>query len=264
MILAVNIGNTYINHAVFGDDDRILLKFSISSFPAKSSDEYRLLINSFLAEHENKFACKLALEYAVISSVVPALTPAVSEALYNIVGKRPFIISSGTHTGFRIKIDNCSELGSDIVADVAASKLIADPPFVIVNTGTATTLTVVDKSGDVIGSIIHPGLFVSASALSNSAAKLYDVSITRPGKLIGQNSDESIKSGLMFGHSCMIDGLVSKIKSEICGVSDSLHVLFTGDYSSILAPYCSCSEYVDCDLTLKGALILFRLNVKGI
>ena len=262
MILSVNIGNTFINNAVFTDDDRILLKFSISSTPSKSSDEYRLLINSFLSEFEKKSAAKLTLEYAVISSVVPTLTSAVSAAISDIIGKRPFIIGSGTRTGCRIKIDNCSELGSDIVSDVAASMQIAKPPFVVVNAGTATTLTVVDKSGDIVGSIIPPGISVSAFALSNSAAKLFDVSISKPGKLIGQNSDESIRSGLIYGHSCMIDGLISKIKSEICDESDVLHVVFTGDYSDILAPYCSSFELIDSDLTLKGALMLFRLNVK--
>lgn len=262
MVLAVNIGNSYTKFAVFDENDEMLLKFSVSSYPVRSSDEYRLLINSFLSEFENKKHISVLPQYAVIASVVPSLTAALADAICGLTGKRPFIIGAGTRTGFRIRIDNNAELGADIVANVAASLHVVNAPFVVVDVGTATTLTVVERTGDVIGTLIHPGIVVSALALSNCAARLFEVGLSKPEKLIGQNSDESVKSGLIYGHSCMIDGLISKIGTEICADNEDLSVVITGDYSSVVAPFCRTAHVVAPDLTLKGALILFRLNVK--
>lgn len=255
MLLSIDIGNTFIKFAVFNDSDEILQRFSLSSYPARSSDEYELLIRQFLSSSD------LCVDAVVISSVVPSLTSPISTAANNITSSRPFFIGAGTHTGFKIKINDSSELGSDIVANTAAALKIISPPFVIVDMGTATTLTVIDKFGDVVGTIIHPGISVSQKSLSNSAAQLYDVTLLKPKKLIGQNSAESIQSGLINGHICMIDGLISCIRREICS-SDGLHlsIVATGDFADYVIPYCSEEIMIVPDLTLRGNTVLFRMN----
>jgi len=256
MVLAVDIGNSYIKFAVFDETDAVRSFFSISSYPLRSADEYRLLIKQFLCEDDTD----ISLECAVISSVVPSITLPISNAVSRLTGKRPFIIGAGTHTGFRIKINESSELGADIVSNVAAARTLYSNPIVIIDAGTATTLTAVDSNGDVIGTIIHPGIKICSDVLSRSAAQLTDVVLSYNNKLIGQNSTESIQSGLINGHSSMIDGLISKIRAQLCTDGTSLSIVATGDYAELVIPYCSEKIDIVGDLTMRGSIILYRMN----
>ncbi len=257
MVLSCDIGNSYIKFAVFGDNDEVLYGFSVATSVKRSSDEYRLLIKQFL----NSAPVDFEITDAVISSVVPSVTSAISKALSDYTA-RPFIIGSGTHTGFKIKIYESSELGADIVSNVAATRDAAGYPAIVVDMGTATTLTAVDTNGDITGTIIHPGLGVCSHALTESAAKLSDVMISQPEKLIGQNSNESIKSGLIFGHACMIDGLISKMESEICTDNCDIKLIATGEFAPYVAPFCERKMEIKPDLTLRGNVLLYRLNRK--
>ena len=258
MLIAADIGNSNIKFAVFNDNNDILLKFRISSKTKRSADEIRLLIKQFLSESNEN----LNIDSAVITSVVPSITSSVYDALSVISSSKPFTIGTGTRTGFKIRIDDASELGADIVANVASARSKLKAPFVVIDTGTATTVTAVDKNGDIIGVIIHPGIKVCKSALLSSAAKLSDVSLEYPEKLIGQNSEESIKSGIIFGHICMINGLVSMIKQELCADGETLGIIATGRNSALLAPYLAEKPEIDEDLALRGSASLFRLNRK--
>lgn len=137
MIIAADIGNTNIKFGVFdGSADNMLYGFTVSASSVRSSDEYRLLINYFLKE---KFT-EVTFDGSVISSVVPALNVPVAEALTVICGRKPFFVGSGTKTGFPIKIDVVSEIGSDIVSNVARAHGLLSPPFAVVDMGTAITL----------------------------------------------------------------------------------------------------------------------------
>ncbi len=255
MLLSIDIGNTYIKTALFDEDDNILSKFSISSAFRRSSDEYGLLIDGFISEYISN------IDAVVICSVVPSLTKPLFEAAEKISGTKPFLIASGTKTGFKIKIYDASELGADIVSNVAASRQVSGYPQIIVDAGTATTFTVVDRSGDVIGTLIHPGLKICIDALALSAAKLSEETVQAPRKLIGQNSTESIQSGVIYGHAAMIDGIISKICDELKEAdADKPSLIITGENADIITPFCNYSFICDPDLTLKGGALLYRLN----
>ena len=262
MLLSIDIGNSYIKLAVFNDEDRIISKFSISSSVHRSPDEYVLLIRQFLAELNSDGQC--VIRSAVICSVVPSLTRSLYIAAEQICTTKPFIIAAGTKTGFKIRIYDTSELGADIVANTAASRNIAKYPIIIVDMGTATTFTAIDHNGDIIGTLIHPGLKVCMNALADSAAKLSEEPISAPRKLIGQNSEESIQSGIIYGHAAMVDGIISKITNELKEKSaDKPSLVATGEFAGIVAPFCKNRFTIDPDLTLKGSSLLYRLNRKN-
>ncbi|MBR6917384.1 MAG: type III pantothenate kinase [Clostridia bacterium] len=255
MVFSIEIGNSFIKSAVFDDNDIIISRSSFASKTHRSSDEYRLLIKQFLDE-----TLQAKIDAVVISSVVPSITPSVSRALEELFGIKPFIIGSGTHTGFKLKIKDPSELGADIVSNTAAAKADHKTPIIIIDMGTATTLTAIDRSGDLTGVIIHPGIKVCASALSDSAALLSDVDISKPKNLIGQNSAQSIQSGIINGHIAMIDGLIERLSMELCDNEDELSLVATGEFSPYVVPFCKHSITIDRDLTLRGSVILYRMN----
>lgn len=258
MVLSVDVGNSFIKFALF-DGDEPAARFSVSTVSGRSIDEYVLFIKNFFEE----FIEDGQIEASVLSSVVPSVTDAISSAVESVVGKRPFVIGRGTHTGFKIKIYDPSELGADIVSNVAAASAAYGYPCVVIDLGTATTLTAVDKNGDVMGTVIHPGLKVCLSSLAETAAKLNEVEMVPGRKLIGQNSSESIISGVINGHVCMINGLLDRIISEIGGDNaECVKVVATGENADIIIPLCKMDVIIDKDLTHKGNVLLYRLNAK--
>ena len=258
MILTIDIGNTNIKFGVFdGSEDKMCCRFQISSSAVRTCDEYILLIKSFIREQ----SVDGAFTGSVISSVVPSLTVPVSDAFSKITGRKPFIIGSGTKTGFPINIDVQSELGSDIVSNVSAALSKFSAPLAVVDMGTATTIAAVNSNGVLTGAVIAPGCGISLAALSENAALLFDVNAVRPKDIIGKNSAESICSGIYYGTVFMIDGFIREIRSKLCSHDNmKLSLVATGGNSDILDS-CRNKFCKDPDLTLKGAARLYYKNV---
>lgn len=280
MLLALDIGNSSISAGVFSlDSDKnshtLVCNFKISS-KFMTSDEYVIAIHNFLQFYkiQSQFESddkKIAetdspcmIDCAVIASVVPALTDILAKAVVQLCGKPPFIIGQGTRTGFGIKIKNPEQLGADIVANTTAALSLCEPPLVVLDMGTATTLTVVDANRDILGTIIMPGLKISMSALSLSAAQLNDVRLERPDELIGRDTSSSIRSGVINGQILAIDGFVRNVREQlkIKEGGQSLGLIATGGLANYVIPYTRNKFLYDETLTLSGEVHLFRKNVR--
>lgn len=281
MLLAIDIGNSSVSCGVFdldecsGGHSSPILDFKITT-KSISSDEYALLISNFLAL-KNIYPAPSSvysrntsdvgpnvsfIDRAAIASVVPALTDTLARAAELLSGQPPFIVGTGIKTELGIHIKNPQQLGADIVANAAAAAEIAPTPLVILDVGTATTLTVVDKNKNILGTIIMPGLRVSLSALSGSAAQLNDVALRVPPVLIGRDSVESIQSGVLYGHILMIDGFIRNIREQYPELvaSDKLSLISTGGLSDRITPYLR-NKFTDCPaLTILGIAKLYILN----
>lgn len=256
MLLAADIGNTSIKFGIFdGSADALLLRFSLSATSARTADEYLLAIKSFLRDA----GISNMPDTSVVASVVPHLTTPVADAMMAISGRKPFIIGAGTRTGFPIKIDVHSQLGADIAANAAAAFKLCTPPFAVIDMGTATTITCVDRTGALVGTVIAPGALVSLRALLSGAALLTDVPLTAPDRIIGKNTYDSIRSGAYLGSVYMIDGFIRNIRENLCRGDEKLSLIGTGGLSDILT-HCKNKLQIEPDLTLKGAAELFYLN----
>ena len=258
MLLAADIGNTSIKFGIFDllDISKPICTFSLSSDASRSSDEYEFFIRQLI----NLKIPEASLSSCVISSVVPSITHTVSSALKVICNSNPFIISSGTKTGFKIKIDSPSEFGADMVSNSAAALSVCDGPIVIADFGTATTLTVIDGSRNVLGSVIMPGLKVSMKALSVSAELLSSVSLNKPKNLIGKNTEDSVQSGVINGSVFMIDGFIRNIRETVCADGSKLSLIATGGLSNVITPHLRNKFTPIDDLTLIGAAVLYKIN----
>lgn len=260
MLLCIDIGNTNISFGVFdGSVENMICRFSVSANTRRTPDEYFLIIKQMLCA----YCDSVVPDSFCISSVVPSLTDDISAACKRICNADPFIITTGTRTGFPIKIDAASQLGADIVSNTAAAFNIVESPFAVVDVGTATTVTVVDSDGRLIGTVIAPGISISLDALNSSCALLTDISLSCPDAVIGKNSQDSIKSGVFHGHVYMIDGFIRQIREDMCKNGDKLGLIGTGGAASTVLPHCRNKFRIVQDLTLKGAAALFYHNTQN-
>ena len=194
---------------------------------------------------------------AIISSVVPTVTATVKAAVEKYIHITPLIVGPGIKTGLRIHIDNPAQLGSDMVVAAIAGLHNYDLPQIIIDMGTATTISVLDKAGGYRGGMILPGVTVSHDALIQSTAQLQKIAFEMPKTLIGRNTVDSMKSGILYGSAGALDGLIDRINEEL---GETCTVVATGGLSSVIAPLCRNTVLVDDDLLLKGLLILYNKN----
>lgn len=253
MILTIDMGNT--NIVVGGiDDTRTYFVERVTTNHAKTDMEYAINIKSILELHGVSPA---DIEGAILSSVVPPLNSTILSAVEKICGFTPLLVGSGMKTGLNIQMDNPKTVGSDMIVDAVAAVREFPCPIIIIDMGTATTMSVVNKDGSYIGGVILPGPKVSLDSLSGKTAQLPYISLDTPGKVIGKNTIDCMRSGIMYGTAAMLDGVIERMEAEL-GMSASL--VATGGLARFFTPLCRHEiTYVD-DLLLKGLLILYRKN----
>jgi type III pantothenate kinase len=254
MILSIDVGNTGIAFG-FYKEKSIVHHSKVSSRPYKSKDEFVMLLNNIC---NHKKIQPADVEGCAISSVVPPLTEQIRQGVEEFFSCKPLLITPGIKTGLNIRIDVHTQLGSDIVANNVAAAAILPKPFAVVDLGTATTVSAVNKAGELIGVIIAPGTRIAVDALSAAAAELPYISLTRPKVLLGKNTQDSMVSGCIYGTACMIDGFIEKLKVEL--ETDKLNVIACGGLADIIIPYCRESISVNRYLTLDGLVHLYYMN----
>lgn len=253
MILAIDMGNTNI---VIGgiDSEKTYFVERITTNHVKTSLEYAINIKNILEIHG---IGKHQVEGAIMSSVVPPLNAAISSAVKKIFGFPPMLVGSGMKTGINIIMDNPKSVGADRIVNAVAAVQEHKPPLIIIDMGTATTLCAIDQNGAYVGGAILPGLRVSLDALSAKTAQLPAISLDIPHHVIGKNTIDSMRSGIMYGNAAMLDGLIDRMSEELGGKPT---VLATGGLSQFVAPLCRHKIICDDTLLLKGLLILYEKN----
>lgn len=195
---------------------------------------------------------------AIISSVVPYLTQACSQAIYILTGKYPFVVEPGIKTGINILIDNPAQLGSDLLVDSVAAASMYPKPVIIIDMGTATTLSVVNEKNGMIGGAIMPGVRISVDALSERTAQLPHINIEAPKKAIGTNTIDCMKSGVVLGNAAMIDGMIDRFEEEL---GQKCFVVATGGLAEEVCLHTKHKILYNKNLILEGLYILYKKNV---
>ena len=225
MILAIDIGNTNI---VLGcvDDNK-----------------------TYFIERLSTIKTKMELEYAI--------TYVVKEAAEKILKKETLVIGPGVKNGLNILMDNPAQLGSDLVANAVAGIAEYKAPMMIFDLGTATTVSVIDEKKNYIGGMIYPGVNISLNALTENASQLQGIGLEAPKRIVGKNTIECMKSGVLYSSAAAIDGIIDRIEEAI---GQSMTAIATGGLSKKIVPYCKREVILDDDLLLKGLLIIYRKN----
>ena len=255
MILAIDVGNSNI---VLGgiDNEKIYFTVRLSTDRFKSNDEYAVLIKNLIELNGYDPA---DMEGSIISTVVPALATTLRLALEKITGKPCMVVGSGLKTGLNILIDNPAQLGSDLVVDAVAGIHDYPLPQIIIDMGTATTFSVIDKDRTYIGGLITTGVAVSADALNSRTAQLPKIAYEKPKRVICSNTVDCITSGIMYSNACAIDGIIERIEEEL---GEKATVIATGGLSQVVIPLCRHEITYDDDLLLKGLMLIWNKNSK--
>ncbi len=253
MVLAIDIGNSNI---VIGEWAGEKLRFvsRVETDKSMTEDSYAVRLKNILELYGVEFE---AVEGSIVSSVVPQLTRAVTNAVGRLTGKPPLLVGPGIKTGLNIRIDDPAELGSDLAVDAVAALAKYPAPIVIFDMGTATTMSVLDAEGNFLGGSIMPGLRVGLDALALNAAALPQVGFDRPRDIIGRNTIESMRSGAVYGTASMLDGLADRMEKRL---GRPVSVVATGGNARDIVPFCERKIHYDADLLLEGLLLLYRRN----
>ncbi len=253
MIFAIDIGNTNI---VIGcaKDNKIIFTERVSTNKTATAVEYAAIINAALTMNG---VSKNDIEGAIVSSVVPQVTGTMKTAIEKFCGITPIIVGPGIKTGLSIKIDNPAQLGSDLVVDAVAGINSYPLPQIIIDMGTATTFSVIDKNANYLGGTIVAGMATSADALISKTSQLPRFSFDVPKKVIGTNTVDCLKSGIMYANAAIIDGMAERIQDEL---GEKCTVIATGGLAKLIVPLCKTSIVLDDDLLLKGLMIIYDKN----
>lgn len=256
MILAVDIGNSNI---VLGGMEgmQIIFEARIRTDATKTSDEYCVDLKNILDIYGVKAG---DLEGAIVASVVPQVLNSIKTAIRKLTGKTALVVGPGLKTGLNIKVENPSQTGADLVVGAVAALREHKSPMIVIDMGTATTMIVLDETGAFIGGAISPGVKISMDALTDRTALLPGLQLDQPKKAIGRNTIDCMRSGIMLGTACMIDGMVERMEAEL---GQKTTVVATGGIAKFVLPMCRTNVLYDKDLLLKGLAILYAENAKG-
>lgn len=255
MILTVDIGNSNI---VIGgvEGDKILFEARLRTDATKTSDEYCIDLKSLLDVYRVDTA---TIEGSIISSVVPQVLNSMQTAIKKLTGRSSLVVGPGIKTGLNIAIENPSQTGADLVVGSVAALREHKAPLIVIDMGTATTMIVLDKTGALIGGCICPGVKISMDALTGRTALLPGLQLDQPKRAIGRNTIDCMRSGIMLGNACMLDGMVERMEQEL-GYKTT--VIATGGIAKFIVPLCKTPMIYDKDLIIKGLAALYRDNKK--
>ena len=252
MLLALDIGNSNIVIGV-SDNGKWAHQWRIQTDDEKTADEYGVLFRNLFAE--------ASLDYGqfariIICSVVPQLTRTISEVFEQRSHTNALVLNNKVDTGIAIKTTAPESVGADLIAGLAGAFELFNDDCIVVDFGTATTIMAGRMPGELVGGAICAGLKVTIDALVGKAAQLSQIPLEPPPSVIGKNTVESMQSGLVLGHLCMVEGIIGRMKKELG--SSSVKTIATGGLSPKIASYTDCFDRVDPMLTLDGLRLIME------
>lgn len=259
MILAIDVGNTNTQFGafdVFDNKEKLVFESRIATNQFRMEDEYAIVLMDILKLYG---VDPEGIEGAILASVVPPVTVQIKPAIEKVCGCRVKTVGPGLKTGLNIRIDEPAALGADLAAVAVGAKEKYPLPAIVIDLGTATKILAVDKQGAFIGGIIAPGVKISAEALAAKTAVLPLIGISGEPikKVIGANTIDCMRSGLLNGTAFMLDGMIESFENEI---GEKCTVIATGGFSGVIKPLCKTDFILDENLILTGLLEIYKKN----
>ena len=253
MLLCIDVGNTNIKLALY-ENDKIILKLRVATDSKKTEDEFAAELHAvFMINHVDIKNIK----GAIISSVVPRVTKPLCDAVKKLTGIDTIVVGPGVKSGLDLRIDNPASLGADLLCMCVAAKELYPCPAIVIGLGTATTIVYLNEKKCYCGGAITAGVNISLDALTNNGALLPSVDLVPPKKSICTNTEDCIKSGIIFGTACMLDGMIGRFNEETgCGST----VVATGGLAQTVVKSCKNDIIINDDLVLEGLKIIYNKN----
>jgi type III pantothenate kinase len=251
MLLAVEVGNTNTTFGLFPAAGELTTAYRLSTGRERMPDEWFAMLAALLASDGHKLA---EVDGVIISSVVPSVTTWLVEMTHNRLSIDPVIVSGDLDVGLDLDVDEPRQLGADRIVDCVAAFDRYGGPAIIVDLGTATTFDVIGPDGSYKGGAIAAGVATSLKALAGNAAQLFNVELHMPERVIGCNTADQLRSGIVAGHLAMLEGMIGRTRAEL---GTDAQVIVTGGLAPLFANRSSLFDHFDPDLTLHGLRLIY-------
>ena len=255
MILALNIGNSNITFGSYTPDGKLVFSSRLFADTALSSDELLYKMVNMLALYG---AEPQEITAIIFSSVVPPINFMMTKALTRLLGEPPMVVGPGVKTGLNIRMEVHNQLGADLVANAVAALEKYAPPIIMIDMGTATTISYISAKRSYEGGLMFPGVRLSLDALSDHTAQLPDISLQHPKQLIGKNTEDCMRSGIVYGTAGMLDGIIDRIREMLPGEQPT--IVATGSNAPVIVRYCRNKVYYDKYLLMNGLWAIYQKN----
>ena len=255
MVLAIDVGNTNMTIGLFSAEGALQLRATVKTVIDSTRDQFAMDLRSLFRLYDADVA---AITGAIISSVVPPITTELTRAVKFLTGKSPLVVGSGIKTGLNIIAEAHGQLGADIVASSVAAIQKYPSPLIVIDMGTATTMSVLNQN-TYQGCVIIPGLKISVEALSQRAAELPHISIEPPPSILARNTIDAMRAGAIYGHAAMLDSMIERLEEAS---QPAAAVVMTGGSGAIVRKYCKRDITYDANLLLDGLFLLYQKNAQ--
>ena len=259
VLLAIDVGNTNTVLGVF-DGDEVVEHWRIATDPVRTADELAVILQGLLAQ--STLSKALGMGGIALCSTVPSVLHEMREMFRRYYPDVPaVIVEPGIKTGVPVRTDNPKEVGSDRIMNALAAVHLHGAPAIVVDFGTSTNFDAVSERGEFVGGALAPGIEISVDALSRRAAQLLKVELTRPARVIGKNTVESLQSGIIFGFAGQVEGIARRMARELApGDPDSVTIIATGGLAPLVIGEVEVIDAYEPWLTLVGLRLVYERN----
>lgn len=240
MNLIIDIGNTLCKFAVAEGDYFVEIFRSPSidlSFIEKIFEKYNQInkiILSTVRGQDEQLECFLKGK---------------CDYFLNVTHKTPLPIKNGYLTPNTLGIDR-------LMAAVGGVSQFPDRELLIFDLGSAITIDNVSSDGEFLGGNISLGLNMRFRALHSFTEKLPLLCADENFSLIGKNTEEAIKNGVIVGIIKEINGYINDYLEK----NREIVIIFTGGDAKYFVFKVKNTIFVDCDLLLKGLNKVLEYN----
>jgi len=261
MLLTIDVGNTNTVLGVF-EGNEVVEDWRIATVPDRTADEIAVVLQGLLGQ--SALVKDADVSGIALCSTVPSVLHEMREMCRRYYGDvTAVIVEPGVKTGVPVRVDNPKEVGSDRIMNALAAVHLYGGPAIVVDFGTSTNFDVISAHGEFIGGALAPGIEISVDALSRRAAQLLKVELTRPHRVIGRNTVESLQSGIIYGFAGQIEGIVTRITQELAPDDPgSVTVIATGGLATLVLDEVSVVDAYEPWLTLTGLRLVYERNTE--
>ncbi len=262
MLLAIDVGNTNTVLCVF-DGDKVVEHWRTATDPVRTADELAVTLRGLLSQ--SPLLASRPLEGIVLCSTVPSVLHELREMLGRYHRDlSTLIVEPGVKTGMSVRTDNPKEVGTDRIMNAVAAVHLYGGPAIVVDFGTSTNFDAVSNRGEFVGGALAPGIEISVDALSRRAAQLLKVELTRPARVVGKNTVESLQSGIIFGFAGQVEGISRRMAAELAPDDpDSVSIIATGGLAPLVINEVPSIDAYEPWLTLIGLRLVYERNLTG-